>query len=30
VNVSNFAKGTYQLFVNTTEGRSRVLRFVVQ
>jgi hypothetical protein len=30
VDVSNFAKGTYQLFVNTAEGRSRILRFVVQ
>jgi hypothetical protein len=30
VNVAGFARGSYQLFVNTTEGRSRVLRFVVQ
>ena len=30
VNVSNMASGTYQLFGITTEGRSRVLRFVIQ
>lgn len=30
VNVANFATGTYQLFLNTGEGRSRVLKFVVQ
>lgn len=30
VNVSNLVRGTYQLFGNTAEGRSRVLRFAVQ
>jgi hypothetical protein len=30
LNVFGFAKGTYQLFVNTGGERSRVLRFVVQ
>jgi hypothetical protein len=28
--VANLAAGTYQLFGNTEEGRSRVLRFVIQ
>ncbi len=30
VNVRNLAAGTYQLFGNTTDGRTRVLRFVIQ
>lgn len=30
VNVTNLARGMYQLYGNTAEGRSRVLRFVVQ
>jgi len=30
VNVRNLARGTYQLFGNTSDGRTRVLRFVVQ
>ncbi|MEO6542143.1 MAG: T9SS type A sorting domain-containing protein, partial [Ferruginibacter sp.] len=30
VNVSKLAAGTYQLFGNTGEGRTRVLRFVIQ
>ena len=30
MNVRNLAAGTYQLFGNTTDGRTRVLRFVVQ
>ena len=30
VNVSNFAKGTYQVYGFTAEGRSKVLRFVIQ
>lgn len=30
VNVSNFAKGTYQVYGYTAEGRSKVLRFVIQ
>ena len=30
MNVKNLAAGTYQLFGNTTDGRTRVLRFVIQ
>ena len=30
VNVKNLAAGTYQLFGNTVDGRTRVLRFVIQ
>ena len=30
VNVKNLAAGTYQLFGNTVDGRTKVLRFVVQ
>jgi hypothetical protein len=30
VNVANLARGTYQVYGNTPDGRSRVLRFVVQ
>jgi len=30
MNVRNLAAGTYQLFGNTADGRTRVLRFVVQ
>jgi len=30
INVRNLAAGTYQLFGNTADGRTRVLRFVVQ
>jgi len=30
MNVSNLAAGTYQLFVNAADGRTRVLRFVIQ
>ena len=30
VNVSNLATGTYQVYVVSTEGRSKVLRFVIQ
>jgi hypothetical protein len=30
MNVRNLAAGTYQLFGNTDDGRTRVLRFVIQ
>ncbi len=30
MNVSNLLAGTYQLFGNTTDGRTKVLRFVIQ
>jgi len=30
VNVKQLAAGTYQLFGNTPDGRTKVLRFVVQ
>ena len=30
MNVKNLAAGTYQLFGNTADGRTRVLRFVIQ
>ena len=30
MNVKNMAAGTYQLFGNTADGRTRVLRFVIQ
>jgi len=30
VNVSRLAKGTYQLYGNTADGRTRVLRFAIQ
>jgi hypothetical protein len=30
MNVRNLAAGTYQLFGNTTDGRTRILRFVIQ
>jgi hypothetical protein len=30
VNVRNLAAGTYQLFGNTDDGRTKVLRFVIQ
>jgi hypothetical protein len=30
VNVGKLAAGSYQVFGNTAEGRSKVLRFVIQ
>jgi len=30
VNVANFASGTYQVYGVTAEGRSKVMRFVIQ
>jgi hypothetical protein len=30
MNVKQLAAGTYQLFGNTTDGRKKVLRFVIQ
>ena len=30
MNVTNLATGTYQVYGNTADGRSKVLRFVIQ